>query len=149
MAKRFAWFARVASLAVLGIVALSLLWPRAAWAQAPEQDLTISLEAPRALWSDGDQLLLGGSRGAIGLFGSDGQLEAREPVAVDEFVDADGTRAAGGLLAVFAAADGRLIVWRPGSVSEERVPLRVGVELVAVVVDARGTSYAVGHVRAL
>lgn len=132
----------------LGIALAIVLWPSAAWAQAPEPEPS-SAESVRALWSDGDQLLLGGGRRAIGLFGRDGQQEAGEPVAIDKFVDADGTRAAGGLLAVFAAADGRLILWRPGSVSEERVPLVDGDELVAVVVDARGTIYAVGHERAL
>lgn len=133
----------------VGLLALALvlvLLPSATWAQAPEPT---AAESVHVLWSDGDQLLLGGGRRAIGLFGSDGEQEASEPVSVDEFVDADGTRAAGGLLAVFAAADGRLILWRPGSVSEERVPLLDGDALVAVVVDASGTIYAVGHERAL
>jgi hypothetical protein len=139
MASRFAWLARFAWCVVL------VLWPSATWAQAPEPEPS----SVDVLWSDGDQLLLGGGRQTIALFGSDGQQEAGQPVAVEAFVDADGTRAAGGLLAVFAAADGRLILWRPGSVSEERVPLLEGDELVAVVVDARGTIYAVGHERAL
>jgi hypothetical protein len=143
--SRFAWLGWLDWLAMALMV---VLWPSAAWAQAPEPEPS-SAEAVHVLWSDGDQLLIGGGRRAIGLFGPDGQQEAGEPVAIDEFVDADGTRAVGGLLAVFAAADGRLVLWRPGSVTEERVPLLEGDELVAVVVDARGTIYAVGHERAL
>jgi hypothetical protein len=144
MASRFAW------LAALGVGALSVMWPRATWAQPPEPGPEPSAaESIRALWSDGDQLLIGGGRRAIGLFGPDGQQEAGERVEIDEFVDADGTRAAGGLLTVFAAADGRLISWRPGSVSEDRVPLLEGDQLVAVAVDASGTIFAIGHERAL
>jgi hypothetical protein len=151
MASRFARLVRFGMLgmrAMLGMVIMAVLWPSVAQAQAPEPE-PASAQAVHVLWSDGDQLLLGGGRRAIGLFGRDGQQEAGEAVTVDAFVDADGTRAAGGLLAVFAAADGRLVLWRPGSVTEERVPLLEGDELVAVVVDAGGTIYAVGHEHAL
>jgi hypothetical protein len=141
---------RSAIMLVLIGVALSvwLWWPSAASAQAPEPDPEPA-RGVRALWSDGDQLLLGGGRQAIALFGDDGEQEASDRVEVEEFVDADGTRAAGGLLAVFAAADGRLILWRHGTVSEERVPLLDGDELVAVAVDASGTIFAVGREQAL
>jgi hypothetical protein len=141
---------RSIELAVIGAAMLAWLWPSNAWAQTPEPGpAPASTQDVRALWSDGDQLLLGGGRGAIGLFGRDGTPQASDAVEVEEFVDADGTRAAGGLLAVFAAADGRLILWQHGSVSEERVPLLEGDELMAVAVDARGTVYAVGKDQAL
>ncbi len=131
------------------LLALAMwLWPVAALAQSPEPAPT-STEDVRALWSDGDQLLLGGGRRSVGLFGRDGTQEAGDAVEIEVFVDADGTRAAGGRLAVFAAADGRLILWRNGDVAEERVPLLEGDELVAVAVDASGTIYAIGDEKAL
>jgi hypothetical protein len=152
MDSRFARLGRFGMLGMLVMVIMVVVWPSGAWAQAPEpepESVPVEADSVHVLWSDGDQLLLGGGRRAIGLFGRDGQQEAGEAVAVDEFVDADGTRAAGGLLAVFAAADGRLVLWRPGSVTQERVPLLEGDELVAIVVDARGTIYAVGDEQAL
>ncbi|MCA9684534.1 MAG: hypothetical protein KC457_20270, partial [Myxococcales bacterium] len=73
----------------------------------------------------------------------------REPVEVENFIDADGTRAIGGLQAVFAAADGRVVRWSPSGISQEQVPLLEGDELVAVVVDASGYIYGIGRERAL
>ena len=136
------------SMMAIAMLALIWLWSLEVWAQAPEPEPTTT-EDIRVLWSDGGQLLLGGGRKSIGLFGQDGAQEAGDAVEIEEFVDADGTRAAGGLLAVFAAADGRLILWRYGTVTEERVPLVEGDELVAVAVDASGTIHAIGDERAL
>jgi hypothetical protein len=151
MADPLARVTTVIGLALCLAIGLAIgvcLWPRAAAAQAPEPEPARAREV-RALWSDGDQLLLGGGRNEIALFDSEGEQAASNHVGVDAFVDADGTRAAGGLLAVFAAADGRLVLWRHGNVSEERVPLLEGDELVAVAVDASGTIFAVGHEQAL
>lgn len=133
---------RVAALA-LGLLALVLLWPAVVDAQEPPaRDI-------RTLWSDGDELLLAGDRGAVRIYGRDGKEQASEAVGVELFIAADGTRAVGGVSAVFAAADGRLVRWRPGSVVEDQVPLLEGDELVAVVVDASGTIYAIGRDQAL
>lgn len=136
---------------VLALLAvLALLWPTQAQAQSPtvESPAMGSLDI-RALWSDGGQLLLAGGRRGIYLYGRSGEQEAEQAVDVDLFVDAAGTRAAGGVLAVFAAADGRIVSWRPGAVSEENAPLLEGDEIVAVVVDASGTIYAIGREHAL
>ncbi|HLT39199.1 MAG TPA: hypothetical protein VK034_23100, partial [Enhygromyxa sp.] len=127
---------------LLAIVAL-LFWVAPARAQEPTRDV-------RTLWSDGDELLIAGDRGALRIYGRDGAEQASETVAVEQFVAADGTRAVGGVSAVFAAADGRLVRWRPGAVSQDdRVPLLDGDEVVAVVMVASGTIYAVGRERAL
>lgn len=104
----------------------------------------------RSLWSDGDALLLAGDRQALRLYGRDGTEQSSEAVDVEQLVAADGTRAVGGVVAVFAAADGRLLCWRPGAaVEQDRVPLLDDDELIAVVVDASGTIYAIGQQRAL
>ncbi|HVI01494.1 MAG TPA: hypothetical protein VM869_22415 [Enhygromyxa sp.] len=117
--------------------------PALARAQEPARDI-------QTLWSDGDALLLAGDRRALRIYGRDGQEQASEAVNVEQFVAADGTRAVGGVSAVFAAADGRLVRWRPGAaVEEDRVPLLEGDELVAVLVDASGTIYAIGSELAL
>lgn len=127
---------------LLGLVAL-LSCAAVARAQEPTRDI-------RTLWSDGDALLLAGDRQALRIYGRDGTEQASEVVGVEQFVSADGTRAVGGVSAVFAAADGRLVRWRPGSVIEEdQVPLLEGDELVEVVVDASGTIYAIGREHAL
>jgi hypothetical protein len=126
---------------LLGIVALS--WASYARAQEPARDI-------RTLWSDGDELLLAGDRRALRNYGRDGAEQGSEVVAIEHFVAADGTRAVGAVSAVFVAADGRLVRWRPGSaIEEDRAPLLEGDELVAVVVDASGTIYAIGSERAL
>ena len=127
---------------VLGLVAI-LLWPAGVQAQEP------SPREIRTLWSDGDELLLAGDRGALRIYGRDGDEQASEPVSVKMFVAADGTRAVGGISAVFAAADGRLVRWEPGSVVESRVPLLEGDELITVLVSASGTIYAIGRERAI
>lgn len=133
---------RILAALMLGIVAL-LGRAAPAIGQEPTRDI-------RTLWSDGDQLLLAGDRRALRIYGRDGAEQASEAVKVEQFVAADGTRAVGGVSAVFAAADGRLVRWRPGSVSEEdRVPLLEGDEVVAVVVVASGTIFVVGSDRAL
>jgi hypothetical protein len=137
------------ALAIL-LAALTVLWPTSALAQAPtESNKVAGNQDIRALWSDGGELLLAGGRQQIYLYGRSVEQEAKEAVGIELFVDAAGTRAAGGVLAVFAAADGRIVSWRPGSVSEERVPLLAGDELVAVVVDASNTIYAIGREHAL
>jgi hypothetical protein len=145
---------------VLGSLAALTIAPRPTTAQGPVEGprppststststSTSNLDV-RALWSDGDQLLVGGGRRTIGLFADDGTLEVSEPVDVELFVDADGTRAAGGLLAVFAAADGRVVLWRPGSRAQEQIPLVEGDEIVAITVDAYGAVYAIGKELAL
>ncbi len=126
---------------LLGIVA-GLARPGLARAQEPARDI-------RTLWSDGDELLIAGDRGVLRIYGRDGDEQAREAVEVEQFVAADGTRAVGGVAAVFAAADGRVVRWRPGSIVVEQVPLLADDELVAVVVDASGTIFAIGRERAL
>jgi hypothetical protein len=142
-----------AMLTLLTLLALlwPLLWPASALAQSPPSGSSDSPESLdiRALWSDGGELLLAGGRQAIYLYGRSGAQEATEPVDVELFVDAAGTRAAGGVLAVFAAADGRVVSWRPGAVTQERAPLLEGDEIVAVVVDASGTIYVIGREHAL
>jgi hypothetical protein len=127
---------------LLGFVAL-LVWATPARAQEPPREI-------RTLWSDGDQLLVAGDRRALRIYGRDGAEQASEVVSIEHFVAADGTRAVGGVAAVFAAADGRLVRWRPGApIEEDRAPLLDGDELVTVVVDASGTIYAIGRERAL
>ncbi len=132
---------RLIAALVLGLVAW-LSWSPRAWAQEPVRDI-------RTLWSDGDELLIAGDREALRIYGRDGTEQASDPVSIEQFVAADGTRAVGGVSAVFAAADGRIVRWRPGSIIEDRVPLLDGDELVSVVVDASGTIYAIGRERAL
>jgi hypothetical protein len=129
--------------ALLIAVVLAWLWVGELHAQEP------SARDIRTLWSDGDELLIAGDRGALRIYGRDGTEQTSEAVNVDQFVAAEGTRAVGGVAAVFAAADGRLVRWRPGSVVEDRVPLLEGDEIVALVVDASGTIYAIGSERAL
>lgn len=102
----------------------------------------------KAVWSDGDALVLAAARKAVYVLGREGE-PTREEIAIEAFVDADGTRAIGGSTAVFAAADGRLIRWHAGDLDAEQVPLLDGDELVAVTIDAGGTIYAVGRTRAL
>ena len=111
-------------------------------AQEPPRDI-------RSVWSDGDELLIAGDRKALRIYGRDGSEEASEVVPLDQMIAADGTRAVGGVSAVFAAADGRLVRWRAGAIVEDRVPLLDGDELTAVVVDASGTIYAIGSGQAL
>ncbi|PRP96200.1 hypothetical protein [Enhygromyxa salina] len=130
------------------LLAALVLWSAPAYAQSPGSDSAGNPDI-RALWSDGGELLLAGGRQAIYLYGRSGEQEATESVDVELFVDAAGTRAAGSVLAVFAAADGRIVSWRPGAVSQERAPLLAGDEIVAVVVDASGTIYAIGREHAL
>ncbi|KIG18075.1 hypothetical protein DB30_01962 [Enhygromyxa salina] len=133
---------------MLALVAVLLAWPTQARAQSPTAEPSSNPDI-RALWSDGGELLLAGGRQAIYLYGRSGQQEAAESVDVELFVDAAGTRAAGSVLAVFAAADGRVVSWRPGAITQERAPLVEGDELVAVVVDASGTIFAIGREHAL
>jgi hypothetical protein len=112
-------------------------------AQEPVRDI-------RTLWSDGDELLIAGDRQALRLYGRDGTEAASEELpGIHQFISADGTRAVGGVSAVFAAADGRVVRWRAGALVEDRVPLLEGDKLRAVVVDAGGTLYAIGDDRAL
>lgn len=126
---------------VLGLLALWVAAP--ALAQEPVREI-------QTLWSDGDELLIAGDRGALRIYGRDGTEQASESVGVERFVAADGTRAVGGVSAVFASADGRLVRWRPGTINQDdRVPLLEGDEVVAVVMIASGTIYAVGRERAL
>ena len=54
-----------------------------------------------------------------------------------------------GCSAVFAAADGRVVRWRAGAIVEDQVPLLGNDEVIAVVVDASGTIYAIGREHAL
>ena len=137
----------VKRLLVLTLSSLVALGPGAAWAQSP--GAVEASEDVRALWSDGDEIVLAGGRRTIRLYGRSGEEEASEPVAPELFVDAAGTRAAGGVLAVFAAADGSLVSWRPGSIFEQQIPLLEGDEIVAVAVDASNTIFALGRERAL
>lgn len=110
---------------------------------APSGDRSV-----KAVWYDGDALVLAASRKALYVLGREGE-PTREELAIEAFVDGDGTRAIGGARAVFAAADGRLIRWQGGDLDAEQVPLLDGDELVAVTIDAGGTIYAVGRTRAL
>ncbi len=162
-----------ARLSLLLVLALALLGPRVAIAaepSAPRASLGVAglvFQAPgpaptqgelvfaptgdrsvKAVWSDGDALVLAASRGAINVLGRDGK-PTREDVDIEIFVDVDGTRARSGSTVVFAAADGRLLRWRDGDVDAEQVPLVSGDELVAVAVDAGGNIYAVGRTHAL
>lgn len=135
------------------LAAIAWMWPLASWAQSPSSEGPRPADAAqldvRALWSDGDELLIGGGRRSIVLFDDAGEPAAVDATDIELFVDADGTRAAGGLLAVFAAADGRVVLWRYGSRTSDQVPLLEGDELVAVVVDASGTVFAIGKELAL
>ena len=135
--------AALALIAVSIVGLLAILAPRVARAQEP----SASEAEVRALWSDGAELFGGGGSQTLVLYDREGE-QAREPVGVELFVDAAGTRA-GRVLAVFAAADGTIIRWRPGEIGEDHVPLLDGDELVAVTVDASGTIYAIGRERAL
>jgi hypothetical protein len=128
---------------MLAWIAVSLAAIGEAEAQEPARDI-------RTLWSDGDELLIAGDRQALRLYGRDGFEAVREEVpGIHQFIAADGTRAVGGVSAVFAAADGRVVRWRAGALVEDRVPLVEGDKLRAVVVDASGTLYAIGEERAL
>jgi hypothetical protein len=118
---------------------------------APDGELVLAPSGDRsvkALWYDGDALVLAASRKALYVLGREGE-PTREELTIEAFVDGDGTRAIGGARAVFAAADGRLIRWSGGDLDAEQVPLLDGDELVAVTIDAGGTIYAVGRTRAL
>ena len=102
----------------------------------------------KAVWYDGDSLVLTASRRAIHVFGREGE-PTREDLEIDSFIDVDGKRSIGGSTAVFAAADGRLIRWQGGDIDAEQVPLLEGDELVAVTLDGGGNIYAIGRTRAL
>lgn len=110
---------------------------------APSGDRSV-----KAVWYDGDALVLAASRKALYVLGREGE-PTREEIEIEAFVDADGARAISGSTAVFAAADGRLIRWHAGDLDAEQVPLVEGDELVAVTIDAGGTIYAIGRTRAL
>ncbi|MFV8751592.1 hypothetical protein ACNOYE_13695 [Nannocystaceae bacterium ST9] len=163
---RFAMTRRITSLALAA--SLALLGPRVAsasepsfgvaglafqQAEAPDEGELVFVPAGgdrsvKAVWYDGDALILAASRRAISVLGREGE-PTREDVTIDSFVDADGTRAISGSTAVFAAADGRLLRWRAGDLDAEQVPLIEGDELVAVAIDASGTIYAIGRTHAL
>ncbi|NVB37171.1 hypothetical protein G6O69_04965 [Pseudenhygromyxa sp. WMMC2535] len=133
-------------------LALALFAPKTGRAQSPESEAgsgeVILEQSVRALWSDGDQLLLAGSNRSLYRIGRQGE-PTREAVDIEVFVDADGTRAVGGQQAVFIAADGAMVRWTAQGIETDQVPLLEGDEIVAVAVDASGVVYAIGRERAL
>lgn len=136
-----------ARLLAVFVACLAVATPRLGWGQGPKAEPSRD-KSVQALWSDGGELLLAGGRGVIYVIDREGEAVA-EAVDIPRFVDAAGTRAIGGVEAVFVASDGELVRWRPGALARDRAPLLAGDELVAVAMDARGTIYAVGRGGAL